>query len=89
MKDHFFNLMMIGLLLSVGLCGLCALHLPIRVQPGPSVAFRLRSEIASLKATGQAALGAITRLMGLVLAVIGVQMLIEGITGAIALAAAK
>ncbi len=35
---------------------------------------------------GQAALGAVTRLMGLVLAVIGVQMLIEGITGAIALA---
>lgn len=38
---------------------------------------------------GQAALGAITRLMGLVLAVIGVQMLIEGITGAIALVTTK
>ncbi len=34
---------------------------------------------------GQAGLNVITRIMGLILAVIGVQMLIDGIFGAIAL----
>lgn len=35
---------------------------------------------------GESGLGVITRIMGLILAVIGVQMLINGIAGAIQLA---
>jgi multiple antibiotic resistance protein len=39
-----------------------------------------------VKFLGESGLGAITRLMGLILAVIGVQMLVDGIAGAIQLA---
>jgi len=48
------------------------------------VAFRFSDEL--VRFLGQNAIKVVTRLMGLILAVIGVQMLIAGITGAIAAA---